>query len=223
MRMIVLLLLISKFSFSQSVEDRKVVQVNLKHQFQALTSLISDSTTFRRSIQTLPAHLSPLNDSISLKINSKNTDTFLLRSSIFPTEIVVKRYGEYRDTSFLVGKRTIEANKFYIINSSQTSLTIPIEDGAPILVQEAQDSLGNWRPIEYFYHSGCGFSYSTFIVGQNQFISMYLVKYHGDFETQLRVKMQINDEIYYSEPFLGSLNYGQFSFPENSSRINLFE
>ena len=79
-------------------------------------------------------------------------------------------------------------------------------------IQEAQDSDGNWKPIEFFRENPTCIVDNVFFKFQpKKYQASAVVKYHGNFKTKLRVKVKINNEIYYSNAFYGFINKSQFN------------
>lgn len=75
------------------------------------------------------------------------------------------------------------------------------------LILEAKDSLGIWKPIEKIKKfRGCGNGFRYGIIPKKQVVLTSSVIYHGDYKTDLRLKLGIN----YSKPFKGSIHYKQF-------------
>ncbi len=101
-------------------------------------------------------------------------------------------------------------NFVYWINTTSKAVSFPCEDGQPKLIQEAMDDKGIWKPIEYWQLSTCGFSHMTCTIEPNHYSWATIIKYKGDFQTKLRVKYKIGDEIKYSPTFNGSINLTQF-------------
>jgi hypothetical protein len=80
------------------------------------------------------------------------------------------------------------------------------------MIQEAKDVDGKWKPIEFFQKTPtCVVTNSFFKCYSKQYQAFVVMKYNGDFKTKLRVKVKINNEIFYSNEFYGQINRSQFN------------
>jgi len=118
--------------------------------------------------------------------------------------------------SFAIRRKAWEENKsfvrgfpVYIVNNSKQSVRVEEQDGRLMIIQEAFDKSGQWRPIEVWQFSDCGNSYGGVALRPDYYIMTKVYKYKGDFETMLRLKMLNDTVVYYSQPFRGSINLTQ--------------
>src|SRR5690554_1767318 len=104
----------------------------------------------------------------------------------------------------------------FIVNFTDTiiSLTYGAISGFS-MIQEAKDSIGNWKPIQYWHWDWCGNTYSTVDLKPNYYALTRTPKFSGDFKTKLRLKLRFFNEYFYSNEFIGSIDYSQFDFPES--------
>jgi len=98
-----------------------------------------------------------------------------------------------------------EAYPVLLVNKEPDTVLISIGPSLP-LITEAKDSLNNWRPIENKLVSIHGFGDKPFFLPPNSVILTSTMVYHGDYETELRVKLGKN----VSNSFKGRINYRQF-------------
>ena len=84
------------------------------------------------------------------------------------------------------------------------------QDGDIVAIQEAKNAKGKWEPIEYWYHSWCGNSYSYIDILPYHKTSVLCPRYSGKFQTKLRVRIESNKGILVSPEFNGSINPTQF-------------
>jgi hypothetical protein len=89
------------------------------------------------------------------------------------------------------------------------------ENGRVIMIQEAKDEHGVWRPIEFWQYSWCGNSYHEEVLLPNNIAIVKVLKYDGDFETELRLKLKSDNTIIYSDSFKGKINKSQFKLPSS--------
>jgi hypothetical protein len=105
----------------------------------------------------------------------------------------------------------------YLINTSDSTINYRIQDGSLIMIQEALDKNGKWKPIEYWVKSGCGNSYFDPLELKPGTYSMIPIKkYTGNFKTKFRLKLKNYKEIFYSDTFNGSINETQFETPSEN-------
>ncbi|MDF9801444.1 hypothetical protein OKW21_006753 [Catalinimonas alkaloidigena] len=108
-----------------------------------------------------------------------------------------------------------EAYPLQVINLTDSIVEIETKEGWIYMIQEAIDSLGNWKPIEYIdYRAICGNSYSQKSLLPDEYLISMIYKYSGSYATKLRVKFATNKSIYYSNEFDGKINYSQFEVPD---------
>ncbi|MBO9620077.1 MAG: hypothetical protein J7539_13695 [Niabella sp.] len=105
----------------------------------------------------------------------------------------------------------IQAVPVFLANNTNDTLFLDFQDHNALMIQEALDENGNWRPIEYWQYSKCGNSYGETGILPHYFIMVKVNKYYGDFETLLRVKLRNGEKVIYSNSFKGSINKAQFA------------
>ncbi|QYS85953.1 hypothetical protein JJC03_12995 [Flavobacterium oreochromis] len=104
-----------------------------------------------------------------------------------------------------------ENRQVWIINNTNNSVSIPMQDYLFICVLEAKDKRGLWKPIEYWRFSDCGNSYYEKIFrakSSNSFITK--IPNSGNYKTILRFKLLGKNKFYYSNEFQGKIDYLQF-------------
>lgn len=115
----------------------------------------------------------------------------------------------------------------YLINTSKDTFNYTsVQDGSLIMIQQAKDEHGNWRPVESWCWSFCGNSYEDFLrLVPNTYITAQGPRYKGDFKTEMRlvfITAEKNKLLkIYSEPFEGSINKSQLELPDDYVR-NIF-
>jgi hypothetical protein len=116
----------------------------------------------------------------------------------------------------------------YLINTSKDTFNYYfVQDGSLVMVQQALDEHGNWKPIESWCWSSCGNSYEDFLrLEPNTYITAAAPRYKGDFQTELRFVFITFNEAkmnkIYSEPFCGSVNLSQLEIPDDYVRGGIF-
>ncbi|MGV3613011.1 MAG: hypothetical protein ACO1N0_18770 [Fluviicola sp.] len=161
------------------------------------------------------------NESLTVTVDTLTPASFENYCHIFPNEtIVATDPGGYSDTIVLRGCRNIPAFQVRIDYKGEDKIRIQTEDGKLAAVQQALDSTGNWISLEHFTHSECGNSYSG--EGLTKYASYHfkIAKYMGNYPTKLRLKILIDDQVYYSNEFDGSINYEQLKSIYNEKEID---
>ncbi len=98
----------------------------------------------------------------------------------------------------------------YIINETQKLNGFEFKDGHIFGIQEAIDSNGIWRPIECRGMDFCGNGRKGIKIYSNEYLLILFNKYSGSYKTKIRIRINANNAIYTSKPFIGFINYSQF-------------
>jgi hypothetical protein len=107
----------------------------------------------------------------------------------------------------------------YLVNTTDSTFNAKRQDGSLIMIQEAQDEKGAWLPIEYWVYSGCGNSYfDPLKLDPGKYVLVPVKKYSGNFKTNIRLKFKKGDDLFYSEPFEGSIDKSQFE--KETGKVN---
>lgn len=119
------------------------------------------------------------------------------------------RYNRY----FKNNPQLFEYYPVYFVNSSTTDKVFLGKDATANGIQEAfdQGNLPAWKPIESLETLSCGNGKWALIVHPQEFVLVLMKKYHGDYETKMRVQFTIGKNVFTSKPFKGKINKGQFS------------
>ncbi len=103
----------------------------------------------------------------------------------------------------------------YIVNQTSGIKVISAKDGHLFGIQEALDTNGNWRPIEFQGHDFCGVGRYGVKLYPKEYAVLIFPKYQGSFKTKLRVRIKNGENIYVSQPFDGTINERQFYFEKD--------
>lgn len=106
--------------------------------------------------------------------------------------------------------------KVNLVNTSAQPLSIKTQNGSLIMIQEAKNLKGEWKPIEYWlYDWGDGSFFNKQNLEAGNSITFYAPRYKGKFETDIRFKLKISDQkVIYSLPFKGTISPAQFELKE---------
>jgi len=125
------------------------------------------------------------------------------------------KYNEY----YRYGSGLYDYYPVYFVNSTKTDKIFLGKDSYVFGIQEALDKEGEyaqWRPIEGRGFDFCGNGRWKLIVHPQEFVLILMRKYKGDYETEMRVRFQVGENIFVSRPFKGRINEKQFSIHDSS-------
>lgn len=120
-------------------------------------------------------------------------------------------YGEHRGLTV------------YVINGTTSEVGIEAQDSRLPIVREAKDESGAWREVEYLPQSWCGNSYHTVFLPSKQAWRFAAPKYAGDFQTELRFRLDAPDGPVYSNVFKGTIDPLQFGEKQGHTPSNLMD
>ena len=187
----------------------------------SITGLVDLSKT---SDKNIPYYQFSIPDSL-LELPSSNRGLQVIADTINELSMTKKpiwaRYLFYRDFSdsaaILQDDTLIQQVKsfpIYVANMSENQYaTLEVQDGSMMIVVEAVNTEGQWRPIEYWSHSWCGNSYFTLMIPPKHMLMTRGVKCSGDFVTTCRLKLVSESDSLYSNEFVMSINETQFTNP----------
>jgi hypothetical protein len=145
----------------------------------------------------------------------------IIRLNEFYTDTEIEEGGSNHNSKKKVGHTEKRQNKFvpsipvFLYNPTNDTILFQIQNGRVIMIQEAKDEHGVWRPIEFWQYSWCGNSYHEEVLLPNNIAIVKVLKYDGDFETELRLKLKSDNTIIYSDSFKGKINKSQFKLPSS--------
>ena len=88
--------------------------------------------------------------------------------------------------------------------SENDTVHFPIFRGGVLLIQEAKNKKNEWVEIERIGSGKLGHSF--YKIYPENFIYTKIIKYNGNFETQLRTKLRLNDStVIYSNTYSGKI------------------
>ncbi|HET8809508.1 MAG TPA: hypothetical protein VFM65_04500 [Flavobacteriaceae bacterium] len=119
-----------------------------------------------------------------------------------------------KDINFFLEKSNDTIFSIYLTNLASDSLKIIRYDSSIFTIQEAKNKEGKWKPIEYWPATGCGNSYVYYQIPPSSTLKTQSKVYQGDFKTNIRFKVNINDKVYYTNSLTGYINPNQFQIPE---------
>lgn len=133
-------------------------------------------------------------------------------------EFDVNEDNEFYFESDTIYKDSIKTHyKMYPIyiknySSKNTEIEKPIAGGDFFMILEAKNSENQWKPVEYFEQFGflCGTGHQNYLIKPDNFFVGGIIKYEGEFLTDMRVKFRSFDKVFYSNTFKGKINHSQF-------------
>lgn len=126
-------------------------------------------------------------------------------------------YKQEADSVHLANNRGQQ--QVWIINNSDDTVTIPVQDWSYICILQGRAKDGLWYPVQYWNFSTCGNSYSDKHFPPktaNSFVTT--IPREGDFATKLRYKLLGKNNFYYSNEFDGKIDRCQFVEDSSSYR-----
>jgi hypothetical protein len=112
--------------------------------------------------------------------------------------------------------------RLLLINGTKSELALSASDSRIPIIQEALDSKGQWRPIEYLPESWCGNSYHHVFLPPRHYWQFAAPAYTGKQRTRLRFVLQ-QPAPTYSNEFEGSVNPVQFKKKQGHKPTNLMD
>lgn len=173
---------------------------------------IEDSSVVKKSLKIYIPHKQILTfdlenfSSPPSPIYLNDTKNFAIDSSA--TEKALKKWKERP-------RNNVQSIPVCIHNTSNENTYLELQDAQIIMIQEAKDENGDWKPIEFWQHSWCGNSYAFEKLLPNTIVIAKIFKYDGDFETDIRLKLKNGNHIIYSDSFKGKINKSQFDLPSS--------
>jgi hypothetical protein len=148
----------------------------------------------------------------SLKQHHRNQYEKVTDTAAFRKKALKRKYTHYRTLPVFLYN---SSSKNKVISNSALA-------GDLLMVVEAKDKKGNWRPIEYNYVPGriCSGGIRDYVLKPKHFIVSTIKKYMGHYKTKLRVKLLTYNQLIYSNEFNGVINYSQFNHPEQVKMMN---
>lgn len=138
---------------------------------------------------------------------------FLENSEDFKLDSIAtaKTFNEWKKRP----RNNIQSIPVFIYNPGNDTVYLDQQDGRVIMIQEAKDVNGEWKPIEYWRYSSCGNSYGSEGLYPNTLAIVKIIKYDGDFETEIRLKLKNGNSIFYTDSYKGKINRNQFELPSD--------
>jgi len=101
----------------------------------------------------------------------------------------------------------------FIKNTSKYNLIVGYGEYIS-LITEAQDSTGNWLPIQESYNYYCGTGLSYFYLPPNEITITSRKLFKGNYKTKIRLAFGVEGKLKSNE-FHGEINYNQFKKMKN--------
>lgn len=165
-----------------------------------------------------------IKDGLKIFVSNRQLLTIDLENfSIPPPPILIEDSDDFEFDSVETAKNLqiwkerprefVQAIPIIIYNPAKDTIYLDQQDGRVIMIQEAKDENGEWKPIEFWRYSWCGNSYGAERLLPKTLAIVKVFKYDGDFETEIRIKLKNGNKIIYSESYKGRINKSQFELP----------
>jgi hypothetical protein len=105
----------------------------------------------------------------------------------------------------------------YLVNETNRTKLFIGKDRHAFAIQEAQDTARyryDWKAIEAKGFDFCGNGYFGLKVHPGEFVMFLAKKYAGPDTTLMRIRAEVGEHVYISQPFTGSLSFKQFRVGE---------
>lgn len=166
-----------------------------------------------------PGKVSHANNSLQVIVDTVNELT-LLKKPIWARYLFHRSLGdtiEVLQDDTLV--QMVKSFPVFIANTSTIhQATLELQDGSIMMVVEAMDQSGAWKPIEYWSNSWCGNSYYHQIIPPEHMVMTRSIKCSGGFYTRCRMKVSNDSNTLFSNEFFMSINESQFQQPVQKDR-----
>ncbi|MBN4071290.1 hypothetical protein JYT72_02150 [Crocinitomix catalasitica] len=152
-------------------------------------------------------------DDVGLELYVDTEQELIIKKEPIWAEYLFPAYAEDEIEPFINNKipTWVKAYPVFLTNRTDTnSISIEIQDGSLMMVCEAQDEKGAWKPIEYWSNSWCGNSYFSYRIPPQHLTYSKVMVFEGDFKTKCRLKLNTGFGAIYSNEFSMSINKGQF-------------
>ncbi len=141
------------------------------------------------------------NARLEARVKKTYEDFFL--SSLYTQE--AERYKEKFETTGRIS---------WMINNSEDPIFLQ-RCFFPLMIREAKDLNGKWRPVEYLTLGFQDYYFKEFSIYPGEALPFHYKPFTGSFKTKIRFKILGTDCFYYSKPFTGYIEYGAFKKAEN--------
>ncbi|MBW8324998.1 MAG: hypothetical protein K0M50_09570 [Prolixibacteraceae bacterium] len=134
---------------------------------------------------------------------------------LFDSDIKFENFQKSKEIDPLGNKKAFIAG---ITNSTNDTLSFPIQGSSLIGILEAKDTDEKWKPIQFWPISGCGNSYYSVYLLPKQSIIFPIENKFGKTETTMRIRLHGKDTIYISDAFQGKIDPKMFTKPKNATK-----
>jgi hypothetical protein len=111
-----------------------------------------------------------------------------------------------------------------LVNGDKKVAVIPASDSRISLVQEAQDTDGTWKEIEYLPNSWCGNSRHSVYLEPKHYWEFTAPRYSGPQKTKLRFKLTIApNRVLHSPAYEGGIHPEQFTTKQGHKPTNIMD
>lgn len=137
-----------------------------------------------------------------------DNETFILHRREIKTQDFsgeVRTQNIDRDTTIVLLTQPV-----LISNLSDNDLYLVAHPDQFYVTQQAKNKKNKWVDIETTSSSDdCSLVTCVYQLKKNDFILTEVMRFKGDYKTELRIKIVANDKLFYSAPYPGSIDYRQ--------------
>lgn len=120
---------------------------------------------------------------------------------------------------------TYEGIRVRLVNGTGQQVTLPASDSRLSIIQEAMDTDGTWKPIEYLVSSWCGNSYHSLYLPAGNYWEFIAPRYSGPRKTAIRFVLldDAGKATTHSLPYEGGIEPGQFIEKADYQSTNIMD
>jgi hypothetical protein len=111
-----------------------------------------------------------------------------------------------------------------LVNGGKKTAVISASDSRISIVQEAQDTDGTWKEVEYLPSSWCGNSYHSVYLEPKHYWEFTAPRYSGPQKTKLRFKLTVApNRVLHSPVYEGGIHPEQFTVKSGHKPTNIMD
>jgi hypothetical protein len=133
-------------------------------------------------------------------------------------------YLEIAETEGVVFAEKYAGLHVRLVNGGKETATISASDSRISLVQEAMDTDGVWKEVEYLPSSWCGNSYHNVYLEPKHYWEFTAPRYSGPQKTKLRFKLTLGSgRVIHSAAYEGGVHPEQFTTKQGHSPSHIMD
>lgn len=115
--------------------------------------------------------------------------------------------------------RYVQAIPVFVFNPTNDTIPLEHRNRKIKMIQEAKNENGDWRPLEFCVEASGAERYETTALLPNEMALIHVLRYDGDFVTDVRLKFKIGRQVVYSNTYKAMIYKSQFEIPNHINKI----